>query len=96
MIEWSKEDSDAAFMEGWNVWDCAGSMNGPWQICVLEEPYNLDWLGYEDKKFADDNEVWVFVRARAAAGSELHRKALCFVYQHNRQEYDAIMKWEVA
>ena len=92
MVEWTRDDSAAALAEGWDIFDSYGSPNGPWQICVLEEPYLNTDLGYTEKKFADDDAVWLHVWGEAATGSELHNKALAFVQQHNLQEYESIVK----
>lgn len=91
--QWTKGDSWAALNEGWDIFECDGSANGPYQICVLEEPYLIEELGYEDKKFPSDNEVWVRVRNLASAGSPLHLKALQFVRTENPKEYEAIQNW---
>lgn len=88
--EWTRADSDAALLDGWDIFDSFGSENGPWQIQVLEEPNLLPELGYTEKKFEDDSAVWVHVWTQAEAGSALHVKALEFIKMHNPLEYRCI------
>lgn len=91
-IEWSEEDRDAACDEGWDIFETGGSENGPWQIQKFDSPD--EWEGRpEPYPFEDDTDAWVHVRNRAETGSALHLKALAFLREHNRQEFDAIMAW---
>lgn len=82
--EWTFEDSVAAHVEGWDIFECWGSLNGPWQIQKFDD----------EDRYAEDNEVWSLVRQRAAAGSALHQKALDFLQVHNPREYEAVTTWE--
>lgn len=91
---WSPEDSFAAMLEGWDVWDSDGSGDGPFQIQFLAEPGLIPELGYVEPKFdSEDTNAWVHVREQAAAGSALHQRALLFIEHNNSLEYARIMRW---
>lgn len=90
MAEWSKEDSEAALLEGWDIFDSHGSLNGPYQISTLEEPGLLEWLGYTEKKFEDDTDVWNVVGLEK---TPLHQRAMAFIREMNLREHDAIQAW---
>jgi hypothetical protein len=79
---WRLVDSDIAESEHWNVFDSAGSENGPWQIQKVDEVHYWD----------DDTDVWLHVVRRAYAGSETHLRALRYVAAHNPPEFEAITK----
>lgn len=81
-----------ALGEGWDIFESCGP-HGPYELCVLEEPELLPELGFNEKKFADDNAVWEYVFQKYKEGSWLHRKALEFLYERNPQEYAAIIRW---
>lgn len=66
-------DNTKADGEGWGVFDCDGSDNGPWQIQRDDEA----------EVFEDDDEAWLHVLRRAKAGSAYHQAALDFVKEHN-------------
>lgn len=68
-----------AFTEGWGIFDCDGSENGPWQIQRIDE----------DEKFPSDDEAWLHVAEKAKAGSAYHRGAIEFIRHHNSAEYAA-------
>jgi hypothetical protein len=88
MIEWTNEDSRAAYDEGWDIFDSEGSQNGPWQIQKFDDPDSGPQV------FTEDTDAWVQVRTRASEGSALHIKALAFLRQYNPQEADAIERWQ--
>lgn len=93
MTEWTKADSIAALSEGWDIFSCHGSENGFYQICVLEEP-NLDpSLGYDEKKFENDCEVWVYVMGMYQEKSPLHMRAMNFIAENNPNEFTCITRW---
>lgn len=66
-------DNTQAADEGWGVFECDGSDNGPWQIQRDDEA----------ELFEDDDAVWLHVLQRAKAGSDYHQAALGFVKEHN-------------
>lgn len=70
-------------IEGWAVFDSAGSANGPWQIQRFDE----------EAIFDDDTAAWCWVWAQACRGSEPHVAALAFVAEHNPQEFESIVNW---
>lgn len=90
MTEWSDEDSKLANMEGWDIFNCEGSDNGPYQ---LDKIYDPEGWGAETgipvfRTWEDDTDVWVFVRDTPTA---LHTRALLFLEQANPQEHKAIL-----
>lgn len=93
--QWVPTDSRAACLEGWDVWDSAGSDDGPFQIQFLAEPELLD-LGYTAPKFDGDTDAWVHVREQALVHhSELHQRALLFIEHNNSLEYARVMLWPI-
>ena len=80
---WRLADSDIAESEHWNVFECSGSDNGPWQIQKVDEA----------DSWGDDTDVWLHVVRRAYAGSETHLRALRYVAAHNPTEFEAITKY---
>jgi len=76
-VEWTSEDSELATSEGWDVFECA-HCSGLWQIQKIDEAYIFD----------NDIDVWEFI---CKIDNELHRKALSFIKQKNKQEYELIM-----
>lgn len=80
--------NDAVWREGWGIFDCDGSDNGPFQICRIDSVDDDDVPQLED-----DSAAWRIVLNRAAEGSAIHRAALQFVKDNNRIEYDAIAKF---
>lgn len=92
-ITWTTEDSAAAITEGWEIFECDGSDNGPFQICKLDAPEA--WAGVcgvdtVPPALEDDTDAWVLVRDTESA---LHTKALAFLAQENPKEYEAIQRW---
>lgn len=88
---WTDADSQAASLEGWDIWDSEGSQNGPWQIQKFDDTEEAAEQGFGI--LAEDTDSWVLVRTQAAAGSPLHQRALAFLAEHNPTEYEAIMAW---
>ncbi|MEY9247612.1 hypothetical protein [Bradyrhizobium elkanii] len=74
-------DSNIAFDQGWGIFDCDGSENGPWQLQKLDESDRL----------RNDLEAWRLVVDYANAGSEYHKKALQFLADHNPIEHRCII-----
>lgn len=86
-MEWTTDDDIAASREGWGVFDCFGSKAGPLQIQAIDMP------GEGDGFLPDDNAAWDLVHRKASEGSELHRKALALIAEHNPIEAKAIEEW---
>jgi hypothetical protein len=74
-------DNTQAFDQGWGIFDCDGSENGPWQLQKLDESDLL----------RNDLEAWRLVTDHANAGSEYHQKALQFLAEHNPLEHNTII-----
>jgi hypothetical protein len=74
-------DNNRAFDEGWSIFECFGSANGPWQLQKCDESGILK----------TDLEAWRLVVDRAEAGSNYHQTALQFLKDHNRIEYDCVV-----
>jgi hypothetical protein len=55
---WTAANRDAARAEGWNVFDCIGSVSGPFQICKYDE----------EDRFENDTNAWRFVWLRSVRG----------------------------
>lgn len=95
MIVWTVEDGAAAQTEGWGIFECYGSDNGPFQLCRIDDPevFAADLGAQILRTWTDDTEVWEFVRS---SGSDLHTKALAFLREQNPAEYESIMQWGAA
>lgn len=94
--EWTREDAMAATDEGWDIFECSGSENGPWQIQSFDCPE--EWPGWDEGKpypFDGDADAWVYVWTRARGGSPLHQRALTFLAEHNPTEIQTITRWMV-
>ncbi len=77
---WSVADSEAAAKEGWDVFFIDSDDARP-------EIEKVD----ETDAFADDSEACAFVAAKAAAGSELHRRAL--LLDASWDHYPGYVEW---
>jgi hypothetical protein len=73
-------DNTRAFGEGWGIFDCEGSANGPWQLQKIDE----------DFAFPSDTEAWQFVSKQVASGSLYHILAMRFLDVNNPTEFAAI------
>lgn len=69
--------------EGWDIFESAGSVDGPFQIQRNDE----------DAVFADDSEAWRFVWDKAQGGSAYHKGALDWLREHNPGEVVRIEHW---
>ncbi|RQH02736.1 hypothetical protein [Paraburkholderia dinghuensis] len=76
-------DDNRAMQEGWSIFDCEGSANGPWQLQRIDE----------DEKFMSDGAAWEFVVQQAHVGSVYHASVLNCLYDQNRIEFDSIFRW---
>ncbi|WP_439357911.1 hypothetical protein [Bradyrhizobium sp. DASA03007] len=74
-------DNGQAIDEGWSIFECFGSENGPWQIQKMDDA----------GKFNTDIDVWRLVVTYADAGSVYHQRALQFIKDNNPMEYDCIV-----
>lgn len=83
---WGPEMIAAASAEGWDLFDCFGSENGPLQVQAFDCPE-------EGEPDITDTQAWRLVWDGARAGSTLHRTALQLLYAENRIEYDALVRW---
>jgi hypothetical protein len=92
---WDDDDEVDAQREGWSIFDCIGSENGPVQIQRFDTP--SEWSqAPAPYPFAEDTDVWEHVWGQALAGSDMHARALAFVRQENPTEADAIERWVAA
>jgi hypothetical protein len=76
---WSKEQSKQAESEGWDIFTCEGSVNGYYQIQMIDE----------QNKFKDDVDVWEML---VKSEKKLHIDALVFIAINNPTEFKAIIK----
>ena len=79
---WSPSDSLRASIEGWDILDNPGASNGPY---LLQKRSDCD-------RFENDPAAWRHVCTRAAAGSDLHTRALEFLKRKNLQEYKRVVE----
>jgi len=71
---WSVADADAAFAEGWNINEC-----GDGQLVIFADEDS-------ETNLADHLIAHALVERRAAAGSELHQRALALVNGEDRAD----------
>lgn len=90
-IDWTPSDQAAAAAEGWDIFDCDGSDNGPWQLQCFDNPAEAGWPQGKAYPFGCDPDAWRHVLTRAAAGSPLHQRALQFLEQHSPAEHQRIL-----
>lgn len=78
---------EKAAKEGWSIFDCDGSDNGPWQIQGFDCP--SDWIGIAgfEPPCLTDNDAWLIVMK---GEEEHHRIAREFIKQANPVEYKAM------
>ena len=92
--------------EGWGIFDCDGSENGPFQVCTFDEPelWPEEEGGWEAKYgrpypwpvvngTAQDEKAWEFIQARLAEGSEFHERLIEHLREVNPMEAEAILSW---
>lgn len=73
MPEWSPEDQEASYLEGWDVFE---RDDGRLAIQRLDCPADASESLPFDPIFASDAAAIQFVSARAASGSDRHMRAL--------------------
>ncbi len=78
-----KAHSSIAQLEGWDIFDAYGSVNGRWQIQRCDEM----------EVFASDQEAWAHVWQKSEEGSVVHRLAINAIMIENPSEYVAIMTY---
>ncbi|WP_316207478.1 hypothetical protein [Bradyrhizobium sp. SZCCHNR3118] len=74
-------NNDVAFDQGWGIFECHGSENGPWQLMKLDQ----------SGRFKNDLEAWRWVVDYANRGSDYHKSALQFLAEHNPIEHCCII-----
>jgi hypothetical protein len=75
-------DNTQSVAEGWSIFECSGSENGPFQLQRLDEA----------EVFPNDDDAWVFVIGKAREGSAYHIGALTYLREHNPLEIAAMTK----
>lgn len=89
---WTIADSDAAWKEGWDIFDCDGSENGRWQICRIDDPE--DWqechkLSFRPPTLSNDDDAWAIV---INGEEDHHQRALFFIQAHNKIEWKCLVE----
>lgn len=77
-MEWTKEDSEMARKEGWDLYFSEGSMDGDWQVQKNDD----------QKILPDDATAWKIVKSQKHPH---HIKALELLKDHNPDEYNRII-----
>jgi hypothetical protein len=75
-------DNSQAVKEGWSIFTCDGSDNGPYQLQCCDD----------DDVFEKDVQAWQYVVQCAKGGSEYHKKALDYLREHNPAEIMAMQR----
>lgn len=75
---WSAEHSEAAIDEGWELFDTQGSVDGPWQIQRLDEPFPGTTV------LTSDAVAWALVMQGAAPH---HKAARLFIRANNPMQW---------
>ena len=87
---WSYDHETLAAREGWQISECTGSDNGPWQVANFASPEDhREAFGFLPP-FLDGDAAAMHLVANGA--SEHHLAAREFLRAHNPMEYEAIMK----
>lgn len=91
MTEWTTADQNAADAEGWNIFEAEGSVQNkdgrsPYQIQRIDFPEDEEG-NQIPAPFGDDRDAWEHIWSEAAAGSELHQRAIQFVETNSPGEY---------
>lgn len=83
---WTDSDNEKAMIEGWAVCEAFGSDRH------IKEDMNLELSKIDDLQFfGADDEVWQHVCNEAQRDSELHIKALYYIWQNDVREARDIM-----
>lgn len=86
MAEWTDDDAAQAKAEGWGIFECSGSEDGPWQLQKFDDPGQHSGAP-SPYPFTADADVWAHVRT---GETPLLRKALAFLAIHNPPEYHRV------
>ena len=86
-LAWTRVHSAQAILEGWDIFECWGSYDGPCQIQRIDFPE--DGEGH----LSDDSDAWELVWYGAMAGSPLHHRALNFIARNNPAELQVIARY---
>jgi hypothetical protein len=89
---WTREDSDLACSEGWDLFSCEDAEHEPLELERLDDPALDECLGFDEPKFPDDTAAWRHVSLGAAAGNQLHVKALAVLKEVSPKEYENVLK----
>lgn len=77
-----------ATLEGWAIFECDGSENGPYQLCRIDD--QDDPAGVQPES---DDHAWLAVTGRARDGSSYHQRCLDLIAELNPQERESIRKF---
>ncbi|MBN3761362.1 hypothetical protein [Burkholderia sp. Ac-20365] len=83
--EWTGQMYDLAHAEGWGVFECDGSANGPWQICKNDHAE----VG-ADVILVSDDIAWKIVME---GHKPHHEAARAFIQQNNPLEWAAMSRY---
>lgn len=76
---------DAARKEGWNIWECSGSENAPFQICMYDSPED------DQAALTEDAEAWKIVCEGTGEHHQLAREFLTLFVPNTEMTF--IEKW---
>jgi hypothetical protein len=86
---WEDTHSEAATAEGWDIFDCEGSENGPWQVQKIDDLEGATTAsGFVVPDLMQDLVAWRLVVAGKAPH---HIAARAFIQHHNRREWLAML-----
>ncbi|MGF6440433.1 hypothetical protein [Paraburkholderia youngii] len=87
---WSYDHETLAAREGWQISECTGSDNGPWQVANFASPEDhRDAFGFLPPYLDGDAAA---MRVVANGTGEHHLAARAFLLAHNPLEHAAVMK----
>lgn len=86
-MAWSDEDIDAAGLEGWGIYDAAGSEHNKEGLAPLQVQRD------DDGPLGSDDEAWLLIVEKSNAGSAMHRRALRHVREESPGEFQAIVDY---
>lgn len=83
---WTHGDDAAAYAEGWGMWECSGSQDGPFQVQKFDMG---DENGDGVPEWGDDADAWLIV---GSGRMPHHRHAMDFLALANPHERDLIAR----
>lgn len=83
---WSHEHAGAALREGWDIFECEGSANGPWQVQHLDDASDVPGA----PQLESDGDAW---RVLLTGNQPHHAAALDFIKAHCPEEYERLMEF---